>query len=291
MTKSEAAFFRHGIMALALVLAASIAPSSAADAGGELAEQYLKKIPITVRDRSMTPDQAMHVQARFVEALKPSLGDVVGYKAGLTNPDVQKAFGVSQPLRGTLLARMILPSGAEVEAGFGSRPVYEGDLILRVGSAGINSAVGLQEILQHIDAAIPFIELPDLVYAKDIAIDAPALAAVNVGARLGVVGVPIAVQPTPEWMDRLKGFTLRIIDEKGTVIAEGRGDRLLNHPLDVVAWIIGSLKAEGKQLKPGDLLSLGSLTRLIPPAPNTTVRGVYTGLDPSGPVEISVSFK
>ena len=57
---------------------------------------------------------------------------------------------------------MLLKSGAEVEATFGSRSLYEGDLILRVGSADINKAKTQQEILKYIDTAIPFIELPDL---------------------------------------------------------------------------------------------------------------------------------
>jgi len=44
-------------------------------------------------------------------------------------------------------------------------------------------------------------------------------------------------------------------------------------------------------LKKGDLLSLGTITKLMPTQPNTTIRAKYIGLDPRGPVEISVKFK
>ena len=284
-------FLKIGFLFLILTFVLGVAPTPAVDDGAYLAEQFLKKIPLNSYDQAMTMEQAMLIQAQFIKSLKPTFGEVVGYKAGLTNPDVQKAFGVNHPLRGTLLKKMLLKSGAEVEANFGSRPLYEGDLILRVGSVEINKAKTLQEILKHIDAVIPFIELPDITYAKEVKINGPALAAVNVGARFGITGAPIPVKASKEWMDRLKNFKLQIHDEKGSVLGEGQGTSLLGDPLNVVMWIRDSLKAEGKKLNKGDLLSLGSITKLTPPTPNTTIRAVYLDLDPKGPVEISVKFK
>ena len=263
----------------------------AAGEGTKLADFYLTKLPAPALAPSPTLDQAMKIQAEFNEAITPVFGKVVGYKAGLTNPSVQKVFGVTAPVRGTLMEKMILKSGTTIEANFGARPLYEGDLILRVGSDAINGAASAMEALRSIDAAIPFIELPDLVYAKDVKINGPMLAAVNVAARYGIVGEPIPVQPTQEWMERLKNFKCQIYDEKGTMLIEGPGSSLLDHPMNVVLWIRDSLKAEGKKLKKGDLLSLGSLSKLTPPAPNTVVRAKFIDLDPRGPVEISVRFK
>jgi 2-keto-4-pentenoate hydratase len=263
----------------------------AAGEGAKLADFYLKKMPAPALDPSLTLDQAMKIQVEFIQAIKPTFGRVVGYKAGLTNPAVQKAFGVTAPVRGTLLDKMILESGTTLDANFGARPLYEGDLILRVGSVAINGAKTPMEALQYIDAAIPFIELPDLVYAKDVKINGPMLAAVNVAARYGIVGEPIPVQPTQEWMERLKNFMCQIYDEKGTMLIEGPGSSLLDHPMNVVLWIRDSLKSNGILLMKGDLLSLGTITKLTPTAPNTVIKARYIGLDPKGPVEISVIFK
>ena len=259
--------------------------------GAKLTEFYLKKNPAPALDPSLTLDQAMKIQAEYNKALMPAFGKVVGYKAGLTNPNVQKAFGVSAPLRGTLMEKMLLKSGATIEAAFGARPLYEGDLILRVGDEAINSAATPMEALKGIDAAIPFIELPDLVYAKDVKINGPMLAAVNVAARYGIVGEPIPVQATPEWMDRLKSFKCQIYDKGGTLLVEAPGSSLMDHPINVVLWIRDSLKADGIRLRKGDLLSLGTITKLTPTAPDTVVRARYVGLDPKEPVEISVNFK
>ena len=277
------------IAVLAIVFAGS--PVWAADDGAKLADAFLKKAPIPSYDPNMTMDQAMKIQGEFVKAIGPSFGKVVGYKAGLTNPNVQKVFGVTAPVRGSLMEKMIMKSGAEVPADFGARPLYEGDLILRVKSDKINRAKTPMDALKQIDAAIPFIELPDLAYAKDVKINGPAITAVNVAARYGVMGDPIPVKASKQWMDRLKNFKLQILDDKGTMLIEGQGSALLDHPLNVVLWIKDSLKAEGKKLKKGDLLSLGTITKLTPTAPNTTIRARYIDLDPKGPVEISVKFK
>ena len=284
-------YWRIGVIVFVLTFVLGVTPASTADDGAKLAEQFLKKIPLSSYDQDMTMDQAMKIQAQFVEGLKPTFGEIVGYKAGLTNPNAQKAFGVPHPLRGTLLKKMLLTSGAMIEADYGSRPFCEGDLILRVGSAEINEAKSPQESLKCIDAVIPFIEMPDMPYAKEVKLNGPSLAAVNVAARFGVTGSPIPLEASEEWMNRLKNFKLQVLDEKGTVLSEGLGNSLLGDPLVVVLWIRDSLKAEGKKLKKGDLLSLGSITKGIPTVPNTTLRAHYIDLDPKGPVDITVKFK
>ncbi len=261
-----------------------------AGTGAELADRFMKKAPVTRFD-PMTLGEAAKAQEELITIIGKDYGEPVGYKAGLTNPNVQKAFGVSEPVRGTLLKKMLLPNGAVVPANFGAVPVSEGDLIVRVGDEAINQAKTPAETLKSLDAVIPFIELPDMVFDKGVKPTGAAILAINVGARLGVMGEPIPLTATPEWQDRLKNFTLQILDEKGVVVTEGKGSALLGDPLNATLWIKNSLAAEGKKLKKGDLLSLGSVTRPLPAKAGSVVRARYIGLDPKGPVEISVSFK
>ncbi|MDH3287207.1 MAG: hypothetical protein OEP48_05730 [Betaproteobacteria bacterium] len=143
-------------------------------------------------DRSMAGAECG--RKRLVEKLELALGRVVGYKAGLTNPAVQKRFGVSAPLRGTLLQRMLLEEGKEVPARFGARPVFEADLlVVVVKDSGIHRARTHLEALRSLSLVILFIELPDLVVAKGEKLTAPVIVFINVGARLGVVGKGIPV--------------------------------------------------------------------------------------------------
>jgi 2-keto-4-pentenoate hydratase len=283
------------VLLITAILAMVFIPASslvrAADFASQLAEQFLKKIPVTEIDTNMTMEQAAKIQERFVALIGKEFGEPVGYKAGLTNPQVQKVFGVNQPVRGILLKKMMLQNGAVVPANFGTVPMSEGDLLVRVKDDGINQAKTPEETLKHLDAVIPFIELPDMVCARSVKFNGPVLIAINVGSRYGVVGDPIPLEATPEWVTRLKNFTLQVFDEKGALISEGKGTALLGDPLSAALWIKDSVNAEGKKLKKGDLLSLGSITKMIPAKSGTTLKAKYTGLDPKGPVEVTVSFK
>ena len=66
---------------------------------------------------------------------------------------------------------------------------------------------------------------------------------------------------------------------------------LLGDPLAVVVWIQDSLTAENRQLKTGDLPSLGTVTNLTPAKAGTSLKARYIDLDPTDPVEISVRFE
>lgn len=263
----------------------------AQDLATKLADCFLKKIPVEEVDPTMTMEQALKVQEKFVALIGKEFGEPIGYKAGLTNPNVQKAFGVNHPIRGTLLKKMILKSGTIIEATFGARPLSEGDLLVRVGNEAINQAKTPEEALKNLDAVIPFIELPDLVYDPKVKISGPAIVAINVGARYGVIGEPILLSATAEWMNRLRNFTLQVYDEKGTLLTEGKGSALLGDPLAVVLWIKDSLIKEGKQLKKGEILSLGTIGKMMTVKPGSVIKAKYLDLDPKGPVEISVTFK
>ncbi|WP_424101399.1 2-keto-4-pentenoate hydratase [Moorena producens] len=257
----------------------------------ELTTSYLNKTPARAVATQLSVEQAQALQDQFVQQLSSSLGNVVGYKAGLTNPAAQERFKVSEPIRGVLLEKMLLNSGAVVPAKFGTRPVYEGDLMVRVGSEEINNATTPKEALAALDAVIPFMELPDLVYDPKVSLNGTALVAINVGARLGVLGTPIPLSATPDWEERLKNIKIVMVDKAGNELAVGKSSALLGNPLQVVLWLKDSLKASGKVLKKGDLLSLGSMTPLVPVKSGTTIRAQYIGLDPKVKVEISVSFE
>ena len=256
-----------------------------------LLESYLNKTPIKAFPASIDLEEAKGIQEEFVKLAGAYLGLPVGYKAGLTNPSTQKRFGLTHPIRGILLKKMLLQNGAEVEANFGAVPMCEGDLMVRVGNSNINNAKTLRDVLAGLDAVIPFIELPDLLFGKDLALSAPMIVAANVGARLGVLGEPIAITPTKEWEERFLEMSIEIFDQNGRKLTEGKGESLLGNPLKVVLWLRDSLKAEGKSLKKGDLLSLGTLAKMIPVKSGLAIKAIYKRLDPRGPVAVYLKFK
>jgi 2-keto-4-pentenoate hydratase len=220
--------------------------------------------------------------------LAQQLGKPVGYKAGLTNPAVQKRFNHNAPVWGVLYGPMLLKNGATVDAAFGARPLFEADMLVRVADAGVNKARTPAEVLAHIDQVIPFIELPDLVVEAPPKLNGAAINAINVGARLGVMGAPIGVQRTPAFADALRDFQA-IVKAGGAEVDRGKGADVLEHPLNAVVWLVQDIAREGRSLKKGDLVSLGSFSKLLPPKPGLAVEVTYQGL-PGNPT-VSVSFR
>jgi 2-keto-4-pentenoate hydratase len=221
----------------------------------------------------------------------------VGYKAGLTNPAVQKRFNATEPVWGKLYENMLLKDGAQVDAAFGARPLFEADMLVRVKSSDINSAKTPADVLAAIDQIIPFIELPDLVVQAPPRLNGAAVSAINVGARLGVLGQPISVPTTRaerfQMLDALRDMQVMMTDTSsgavGANLGGGKGSDILEHPLNAVVWLAQALAREGLAMQPGQLISLGSFSPLVATKPGLAVTVTYTGLPGAKPV--TVSFK
>lgn len=248
---------------------------------------YEAKTP-AVNPEGLSAADGECTRTKFIRLLDRRFGAPVGYKAGLTNPAVQKRFNHDAPVWGVLYAPMLLASGATVEAAFGARPLFEADLLVRVSDAAINRAKTPDEVLAAIDQVIPFIELPDLVVMAPPKLNGAAISAINVGARLGVSGSPIPVQRSAAFADALRDMVV-VVRGDGAELDRGKGSDVLGHPLAAVAWLAADLARDGRALKVGDLVSLGSFSKLLPPKPGLAVEVEYTGL-PGNP-KVMVGFR
>ena len=255
----------------------------------DLVAKYRARQPVAMPAATMTVNGGICGRDKFTTELEKTEGRPIGYKAGLTNAAVQKRFSYDQPMRGTLYRSMMLRSGAEIDAKFGARPVFEADLIAVVRSSAIHDAKTPLEALAHVGAIYPFMELPDLVLEDPSKIAGPSLAMINVGARYGVLGSPITLLATEASLTMLRDMTVRLVDGEGREIDSGKGSGILDQPMNAVLWLAADLKKAGITLKEGDLLSLGSFTKLIPAKPGMKVWATYEGL-PGNPF-VMVSFR
>lgn len=214
----------------------------------------------------LSADDAACTRAKFNARLASTLGPVVGYKAGLTNPAVQKRFNATEPVWGMLYAPMMLKSGAAVDAAFGARPVSEGDLLVRIGSESINQARTPEQAMLAIDQVIPAIDLPDLMVEAPSKLDGAAVAAINVAARYFVVGTPIPADRKIELLDALPRMKVVVLGD-GRDLDTGSGADVLGHPLDALAFLATNLAARGRRIEAGETVLTGSLveTRWLEP--------------------------
>lgn len=276
--------------ALSLAMPGFAAAACPDDATVEsFAKAYLAKEPVEAFGTGLDAADAACARGKLVADLEKTLGPVVGYKAGLTSKAVQERFGATAPVLGVLLQDMMLAGGAQISPHYGIKPVFEADMVLVVADEGINNAGTPIEAIQHISGMRPFIELADLMLADPKQLSASVLTASNVGARLGVLGELAPLDTSPAGAEALAAMSVVMTDGEGNVLSEAPGSAVLGNPLNAVIWVAQQLAAEGKALKAGDLVSVGSFSPLSPPKPGQIVTVTYKGLqgEPSATVQFN----
>ena len=113
--------------------------------------------------------------------------------------------------------------------------------------------------------------LPDMALAEGVKPTGPIMAAYGVIPWRGVIGQGVAMADLPDPVADLAALTV-VLKANGASVAQGTGDMLLGHPLDVVLWLIGH---GGARLEPGQMISLGSLSPLVEAKPGLTVTADY----------------
>lgn len=278
---------RSVLLATALFVAPALAQAACPDEAtmAALARNLLAQQPSQPIAGMTSLADGLCAQNRLVPMLSAHWGRPVGYKVGLTNPTAQQRFGVNHPVTGIIYENTVrLLSDGEVEARFGAVPTVEADLMVRVRDEGINTARDHVEILRHLDLVIPFIEMPDLALASGL--DGPNLLAINVGARLGVMGEAIPVQANEDFAARLASMTV-VLGNDQRELARAPGTALLGHPLNVLPWLAQDLASRGTRLRAGDLVSLGGFSPALPTEAGRRYTVRYEGLL-AAPVEVSV---
>jgi 2-keto-4-pentenoate hydratase len=230
-------------------------------------------------DHDMTLAQAYLWQDEMVEIMRPAMGGVVGYKTGGHDPGPGFSTFPAEGIRAYILEGMMRADGTAIRVEDSKVGFLEADFAFRVGDAFINEAETDLEILAGLDAIIPFAEIPDPYYDPETrSINGTIVA--NMGTRMSFTGQPIMIEATEAWVERVNNFTFAVLDEHDTVIQEGSMAGWYE-PLAVVRWIRDQLRESGKELMPGQLLSLGNVG---------IIRQIHEG-SPRGPAYESNQFR
>lgn len=227
----------------------------------------------------MPLDEAYRWQDEMVEILRPMLGEVVGYKTGGHN--VGPTFPTFPPggIRAYVLSGMLREDGSSIRLEDTKVGFLEADIAFRVGDAAINTAETDLEILAGLDAFVPFAEVPDPYYDPDSRTVNGTIVA-NMSTRMSFTGEPVPIEATPEWLATLNTLKFAVLDEHDTVIQSGSLDGWYE-PIKVVRWLRDQLHESGKELVPGQLLSLGNIG---------IIRQLHEG-SPRGPAYTSNQFR
>ncbi len=236
-------------------------------------------------------------QDEMVKIMEPVMGGLVGYKTG--GHDAGPGFPTFPPegIRAYILAGMMREDGAAVDIEDSVVGFLEADFAFRVGNASINSAGSDLEILAGLDAIIPFAEIPDPYYEPNTRTVNGTIVA-NMGTRMSFTGDPVMIEATDDWLERINSFEFAVLDENDTVIQSGTMEGWYE-PVTVVRWLRDQLRESGKELLPGQLLSLGNIgiIRQIhegsprgPAYESNRFRLEYYGLKDDGPATVTINI-
>lgn len=204
------------------------------------------------------PDMAAGyaAQCELCAALcKANGGRAIGYKVALTSTTAETLVGYPAPVFGTMLSSMFWGNPAKLEAERFTTRIIETEFGFRIGRDVPPGQYTRAEITDYVAAVIPSIEIVDHRFAALDRMTAPVLAADNAIHGGWIKGEAVAEWPLDE-LDTHE-VSLRI---NGVEELTGAGDRVLGHPLEVLAWLATELSIHGGSLSAGDYVTTGLAT-------------------------------
>lgn len=245
----------------------------------QMADDYLGFREMQGFNHDMNLAEAYRWQDEMVRIMAPTMGGIVGYKAGGHDSGPGFPTFPSEGIRGIILEGMMRPSGTRVGLEQFRRGFLEADIAFRVGDASINEAETDLELLAALDAFIPFAEIPDPLYeVTSRSVNGTVVA--NMSTRMSFAGEPVPLQSHVDTIELLNNLEFAVLDENDAVIQSGTLAGWFQ-PLAVIRWLRDHLVAAGKTLEPGDLLSLGNIG---------IIRQLHEG-SPRGPAYTSNQFR
>lgn len=229
----------------------------------ELYQARQQRQPVTglaERHGLATLEQAQQVQQHLIARYLADGQSAIGSKLGLTDPRMQAALGLSQPLAGPLLSgwriqgdildsRQLLAPRVEMEVAF-------------VFATGIDSTeVDDATLLGALAGVTPALEICDSAYDGWPRSLAEAVAD-NLSSGLFLLGeqlYPIDPQALGELSATLSNH--------GKKVAEGNASQCMGNPWNACRWLVQQRAREGHPVQAGEVLLSGALGPMLPIQP------------------------
>jgi 2-keto-4-pentenoate hydratase len=231
--------------------------------------------PLSATFPELEVEDAYRVQAIGRELRTAQGEELRGWKVGLTSQAMQEMMGVDQPDGGYLLESMVVQSGAQLrgERFIQARVEAEIAFLLKAPLEGLS--VTREEVLAATQAFAPALELIDSRITQ-WRIGIVDTVADNASSGMAVIG---------DWHDAedVRVEELGVSLALGPEVVRGRGDAVLGHPAEAVAWLAGTLAGQGERLEPGDVVLPGSVARAVPIARG---QAAYATFDRLGEVSV-----
>lgn len=247
--------------------------------------------PITEGDARFDLTRAYAVSAEITKRREARGERRIGWKIGFTNAALWAQQGLNEPIWGPMYDTTVdrLPSNGTAEFSLDRllEPRIEPEIGLRLARVP-SPAMQEAELIECIDAVTHGFEIVQSVYPGWTLKPADAVAAFGMhgGYRHGEL-IPIAAAERAKWLDMLRSFTV-ILRRDGQEVDRGVGTSVLGGPLSALRHFVSAASryADAFALRPGDLITTGTLTKAMPVAAGETWSTEISGI-PLMPIKIA----
>jgi 2-keto-4-pentenoate hydratase len=228
--------------------------------------------PLSEEHPGLSMEDGYRIQRAQIAARVRGGDRVAGWKVGLTSAGARVQMGIDEPICGPIFASEIVPSGATLDSGRLIAPGAEAEIAFLIKARLAGPGVTLGSAALAVDAAFAALEIVDSRYrdwrftGPDAVADCSLAAAFVAGTRL----LPLADLDLA-----LEGVVWEL---DGTLQGTATGAEVGGTPLLSVAWLANRLGTWGMALEPGDVVSAGSLAKLLRPRAGQSVRATFTRL-------------
>ena len=241
-----------------------LSPEAIGEAANILAEVRIKsiamaEIPATCRPKTL--DDAYAIQVGVHERLKNAgWGPIAGHKVGCTTKVMQKYLKIDQPCAGGIFETTVRVVEGRYDRSAMNRPGVECEIAVRLCAdlPGRNGPYDRDSVAPAVGAVMTSIELVDDRWTDFSQQPMACLLADEFFGAGCVLGSEVS-----DWQDldlvALSG-RMRV---NGVVVGSGTGADILGHPLNALAWLADLRVKQGRPLKDGEFVTLGSLVQTV----------------------------
>jgi 2-keto-4-pentenoate hydratase len=217
-------------------------------------------LPDAIRPTNLA--DAYQAQERMVgHLLAKRGGQPIGYKVACTSALAREQLRVPHPLFGQLLSFSTFTSPAALRARDFTVRTIEPEFGFQM-AADVPSSIQpytAERVAEFVGDAFPSIEIVDHRFNDWSMAGANSIAADNAIHGAWVYGAPCA-----NWRALDLAAHEAVLAVNDHEVRRGTGAAVLDHPLNVIAWLANELPKYGKQLKRGDFITTGVVCDVYP---------------------------
>ncbi|CAB5160616.1 hypothetical protein D3OALGA1CA_5034 [Olavius algarvensis associated proteobacterium Delta 3] len=221
---------------------------------------------------AITVDEAYAVQRMMIEERCKAGERIVGWKVGATSQAVMEQLGINEPVYGRMTSSSLHSPDVPAKVSDFCRMAIEGEIAFVMGRDLRGPGISPADVLTATAGIMGAVELVDCRINgwKPTVAEIIADNALHAGVILGPIQVPAAGLDLQG-----EGVALK---KNGRLLARAHGTEALGNPSHVVTWLVNTLANFGHEIRGGDIILTGSLTKYFFVSPGDTVDVSFSNL-------------